>query len=195
MKRIPPYTDEICRLFERPGAANTRAVLELAARRAERPDIAALVIPTHSGKSALWAAKMIAPSRIVAVTPAWGAQKPNTQAVTEAMRRRLLDMGVRVVTGTHALGGVGRAVRRKLGAYQMDEIIAYTLRLFGQGTKVAVEAALMAADAGAVRTDEDVIAAGGSSSGLDTALVLRPVNASSLLDMKIREIICKPSDF
>ena len=53
----------------------------------------------------------------------------------------------------------------------------------------------MAADAGAVRTDEDVITTGGSSSGIDTALVVRPVNANSLLDMKIREIICKPTEF
>ena len=84
---------------------------------------------------------------------------------------------------------------KKLATYQVDEIMAYTLRIFGQGTKVAVEAALMAADAGCIRTDEDVISTGGSSSGIDTALVLRPVNASSFLDLKVREVICKPAYF
>ena len=43
---------------------------------------------------------------------------------------------------------MGRAVRKKLGTYELEEIIAYTLRVFGQGAKVAVEIALMAADAG-----------------------------------------------
>jgi hypothetical protein len=53
----------------------------------------------------------------------------------------------------------------------------------------------MAADAGCVRVDEKIISTGGSSSGIDTALVLQPANASSFLDMKIREIICKPANF
>jgi len=77
----------------------------------------------------------------------------------------------------------------------MKRIYTYTLRIFGQGTKVAIEAAVMAADAGCIRTNEDVISTGGTSSGIDTALVLQPANASSFLDVKIREVICKPADF
>jgi len=73
--------------------------------------------------------------------------------------------------------------------------MAFTLRTFGQGTKVAVEVALMAADAGLVRTDEDVIALGGTSEGVDTALVLRPANSARFFDLKVREVICKPRDF
>jgi hypothetical protein len=90
---------------------------------------------------------------------------------------------------------VGRAVRNKLGTYQVDEIMAYTLRTFGQGTKVAIEIALMAADAGLVRTDEDIIAVGGTSEGADTALVIKPANSFSFFDLKVREIICKPAIF
>ncbi|HPB71075.1 MAG TPA: hypothetical protein PKX61_10440, partial [Syntrophales bacterium] len=80
-------------------------------------------------------------------------------------------------------------------AYQVDEIMAFTLRTFGQGTKVAVEISLMAADAGLVRTDEDVIAVGGTVSGCDTALLLQPANSAHVLDLKIREVIAKPSVF
>jgi hypothetical protein len=53
----------------------------------------------------------------------------------------------------------------------------------------------MAADAGLVRTDEDVISIGGTSEGADTAMVLRPANSSNVFDLKIREIIAKPRDF
>ena len=195
MKNHNGYEEHLCRYFEIPGEVNTTATLEAARRRASQLGVEKIILPSYTGKSALAALRLFAPQQIILVRTAFGFEKPNAQGMKESVRRKLEEAGVAMVTGTHALGGVGRSVRRKLGTYQIDEIIAYTLRIFGQGTKVAVEAAVMAADAGAVRTDEDVIAAGGSSSGLDTALVLRPVNASSLLDMKIREIICKPSDF
>ena len=195
MKSFKSYTDRSCRYFERPGAVNTRQVLEMVSQRAALQDISRIVIPTYSGKSALAAAKMIDPAKLVAVTTVYGFKKPKEQLMTEATRRRLLAMGIQVVTAAHAFGGVGRSVRRKLETYQVDEIIAYTLRIFGQGTKVAVEAALMATDAGCVRVDENIISTGGSSSGLDTALVLQPANTHSFLDVKIREVLCKPANF
>jgi hypothetical protein len=83
-------------------------------------------------------------------------------------------------------------VRKKLGTYELEEIIAYTLRIFGQGMKVACEIALMAADAGLVRTDEPAIAIAGTGQGADTAVVLRPANAQTFFDMRIMEILCKP---
>jgi hypothetical protein len=195
MKSAKSYTDGSCRYFERPGAVNTRRALEMVCQRAARQDISRIVIPTYSGKSALMAARMIDPAKIVAVTTVYGFKKPNTQLMQEATRRRMVAMGMQMVTAAHAFGGVGRSVRRKLGTYQVDEIIAYTLRIFGQGAKVAVEAALMAADAGCVRVDENIISTGGSSSGIDTVLVLQPANTHSFLDVKIREVICKPANF
>jgi len=58
--------------------------------------------------------------------------------------------------------------------------------------KVACEIALMAADAGLVRTDEDVISIAGTGRGADTAVVLRPVNTRNFFDLKVKEILCKP---
>jgi hypothetical protein len=72
------------------------------------------------------------------------------------------------------------------------DIIARTLSVFGRGMKVAAEITIMAADAGLVRTDEEVIAIGGSSRGADTAIIVRPANASRFFELKIKEIICKP---
>ena len=53
----------------------------------------------------------------------------------------------------------------------------------------------MAADAGLVRTDEDIISVGGTSQGADTALVIRPANSFNFFDLKVRELICKPQSF
>ena len=122
-----------------------------------------------------------------------GFLEPNRQEMSDDVRQELLDKGAAVLTCQHAFGGVGRGIRKKLGAYQVDEIAAYTLRTFAHGTKVAIELALMAADAGLVRTDEDVISVGGSGKGADTALVLRPANSADFLDLKVKEVICKPS--
>ena len=68
-------------------------------------------------------------------------------------------------------------------------------RLFGQGTKVCLEIATMAMDAGALPWGRDVIAVGGSGRGADTALVLRPTHAKNFFETKVLELICKPRDW
>ena len=52
----------------------------------------------------------------------------------------------------------------------------------------------MAADAGML-SGRDIVALGGTGRGVDTALVLKPVNQSDLYNMRIREVICKPRSF
>ena len=83
-------------------------------------------------------------------------------------------------------------MRRRLNTYQTEEIIAYTLRVLGEGMKVACEIALMAADAGLVRTDQEVVSIGGTGRGADTAVVLKPAHAQDFFDLRVKEIICKP---
>lgn len=185
-----------CRYFQKPGPQNTDAVLDAVLSRAAAGGIRKVLVATCSGKTAFAAAaKLGSAMQIVAVTHVTGFSGPNKQELTPEDRGKLEGLGVRIFTGQHAFGGVGRAVRNKLATYQVDEIMAYTLRTFGQGTKVAIEIALMAADAGLVRTDEDVVSVGGSAEGADTALVLQPANSSRFFDLKVKEVICKPARF
>jgi hypothetical protein len=65
----------------------------------------------------------------------------------------------------------------------------------GEGTKVCVEITLMAADAGLIPVDKDIIAIGGTGRGADTALRIRPAHAAKFFELKIREVIAKPNDF
>ncbi len=188
------YEDKSCRYFRQPGPANTGYVLEAAAGRAEKLGIGKVLVATCGGDTAFAALKILPPGcRLIAVTHVTGFAEPDIQEMAESRRLELQARGVQVLTCQHAFGGVGRGVRNKLGTYQVDEIMAYTLRIFGQGTKVAVEIALMAADAGLVRTDEDVISVGGTREGADTALVIKPSNSFSFFDLKVREVICKPA--
>jgi hypothetical protein len=190
------YHDVPCRYFIQPGGKNTNAVLEAVSRRAKELSIEKVLIATCSGRTAFEALKVLDKNiKIVAVTHVTGYAKPNFQELDEKDRRELESHGVTVLTCQHAFGGVGRGVRNKLATYQVDEIMAYTLRIFGQGVKVAIELALMAADAGLVRTDEDIISMGGTARGIDAALVLQPANSSFIFDLKVKELICKPAAF
>ena len=194
MNQMSEYNDVTCRYFKKPGPKNTQGVLEAVFRRAKELGIGKVVVATCSGRTALKAREILDPDlKIVAVSHVTGFREPNHQELPEDVRAELESKGVSVLTCQHAFGGIGRAVRNKLSTYQVDEIVAFTLRTFGQGTKVAIELAMMAADAGLIRTDEDVISVGGTGRGADSALVLRPVNSFNFFDLKVKEIVCKPA--
>ncbi len=182
--------------FNEPGPCDTGQVLECVRRRAKELNIKVVLLASVSGATALKARQILDPEiHIVAVSHVTGFVKPNHQEMPAEVRQELISKGISVLTAQHAFGGVGRGIRNQLGSYQADEIMAYTLRIFGQGTKVAIELALMAADAGLVRTDEDIISVAGTGKGVDTALLLQPANSADFLKLKVKEIICKPSRF
>ena len=181
-------------LFSKPGPANTEACLKAAAARARELGITDVVIASWSGGSVTKALEVLDPKgvNLVVVTHVTGFRKPDQQQMEDSVRRDLEQKGCRVLTCAHAFGGVGRGVRNKLNTYQVDEIMAFTLRMFGQGVKVGVEISLMAADAGMVRTDREIAAIGGTGSGADTAVITTPAHSHTCLDIKVHEIICKP---
>jgi hypothetical protein len=178
--------------FAESGSANTEKTLEIARRRAEELGIEIIVVASTSGDTGLKAVKTFADRKVVVVTHATGFPAPGVQELTPENRARILEKGGIVLTATHAFGGVGRAVRRRFNTYQVDEIIAQTLRVFGQGTKVACEIVLMAADAGLISTAEEVVSIGGTGSGADTALVIKPAHTHDFFELKVREVLCKP---
>ncbi|MBI4301817.1 MAG: hypothetical protein HY664_04350 [Chloroflexi bacterium] len=178
--------------FLQPGPKNTEEVLRLAKKRAEELGIRSIIVATTRGRTGASAAEFFPGYRVIVVSHSSGFHHPDEQELTEEYRTAIESQGGVILTTTHALGGVGRAVRRKLGTYQMEELVAYTLRILGQGMKVVCEIAVMAADAGLVRTDEDAIVIAGTGRGADTAVVLRPVNAQDFFDLRIKEILCRP---
>lgn len=179
--------------FQQAGPVNTGRTLELAHARMTELGLHTALVATTSGNAALQAARVLQGCEMIAVTHSAGFRKPDDQELTPENRTALEAAGARILTCQHAFGGVNRAVRSKLDTYQVDEIIAYTLRLFGQGIKVIAEMALMAADAGLVRTGAPLIAIAGTGRGADTAAVVLPTNAQTFFDLQIVEIVCRPS--
>ncbi|KYH39497.1 MAG: hypothetical protein AYL32_015960 [Candidatus Bathyarchaeota archaeon B26-2] len=186
------YYERVVVYFDRPGEGNTDEVLRLAKRRAEELGVKEIVVASTRGETGVKAVKIFKGFNVVVVTHHTGFRKPGYQELTDENRRLIEEHGGKVFTGTHAFMNVERAILSKLGTAYPTEIIAHTLRLFGEGMKVAVEIVAMAADAGLIPVDRDVIAIAGTGRGADTAIVIRPANSKNLFDMTIREIIAKP---
>lgn len=178
--------------FKEPGESNTDAVLDLVAKRVNELSIDTVVVASTRGNTGLKAVQRLKGKKVVVVTHSSGFREMDSIELTAENRVMIESGGGVILTCQHALGGVGRAVRKKFGTYMTEEIVAHVLRIFGEGMKVAVEIVLMAMDAGAISGKKDVIAIGGSSRGADTAVVIKPANVHSFFDLKIREIICKP---
>lgn len=178
--------------FDEPGEINTEATLKRAAIRAEELKVKKIILASASGKTALKALDIFHNCELVVVTHSTGFYELNYQEMPPEVRLKLEERGARVLTCQHAFGGVNRAVRKKLGTYELDEIIAYTLRAFGEGMKVAIEISLMAADAGLVESGQPCIALGGTETGVDTAVLLKPVNAQNFFDLRVMEVLAKP---
>jgi len=180
--------------FEGPGKENTEATLKSAFERATALGIDEVVVASTSGDTALKAFDIFQGFTITAVSYHCGFRKPFESVMDPGVRKNLTAKGIHVISATHALSGVERSVAKKHGGVYPALLIADTLKLFGQGTKVAVEVAIMAADSGAL-SGNDVVSIGGSGKGSDTALILKPANQSDLFDMRIREVVCKPRNF
>jgi len=178
--------------FETPGANNLEETLRLAKKRADELGIKTIVVATTIGTTAVRASEIFKGMKVVAVTHSAGFRGPNTQELTDENRQKFEQNGGVVFTATHLFSGVGAAMRKKFSTYLLGDIVANTLRILGQGMKVVVEITVMAADAGLIRVDEDVITIAGTGRGADYAVVVRPVNSADFFDLRIKEIICKP---
>jgi len=178
--------------FENPGKENTEEVLRIARQRAEELGIKTIVVASTAGDTAVKAVEAFKGLRVIIVTHCTGFREPDTQTFTEESRKIVESKGGIVLTAAHAFLGVSRAMQVKMNTVAIGDIIANVLRIFGQGMKVVCEIAMMAADSGLVRTDEDVISIAGTGRGADTAIVLKPVNTHKFFDLKVREILCKP---
>lgn len=186
--------DRLLTHFDEPGSSNTHQTLELACDRGRELGIEEVVVASSTGNTAYKAMEILKGFTIVAVTYHCGFKQPFEKSMKDDVRKDLEEEGIKVIEATHALSGVERSFAKKHGGSYPALIMADTLRLFGQGTKVGVEITIMAADGGAL-SGKDVIAIGGTGRGADTAIVVKPAHQSNIFDLRIREIICKPRNF
>ncbi len=154
-----------------------------------------IVAATTEGTTGLAVAKKFKDKSVIIITHQTGFVAPNENELSLERRKKIHDEGAQILTSTHAFAGVARGIRVQLGGWQSTEVIAVALRTFGQGTKVCAEIALMAADAGLVPTNRDVVCIAGTGRGADTAWVLQPTNTQTFPLLRMRACLCKPLSF
>lgn len=158
-------------------------------------DIKRVVIASATGESALKLRQVIDEDiEIINVTHHMGFSGPNESDISEDMIEKLEKVGIKTYFGLHAFSGAARGVTNKYGGYSPLDVVADTLRMFSHGFKVSAEISIMAVDAGLVPAGEKIIAIGGRGHGVDTAVILTPVNAKDLFDLKFHEIIAMPKE-
>jgi hypothetical protein len=155
--------------FDSSGPANTERTLELACARAREAGIKTLVLASTRGYTAEMALKICTGMNLIAV----GIGRDRFPA--EQIER---------------FEQTGRAIFSREVNMDYPADMQQAFRRFGQGTKVAVQVAVCAVQAGLIPEGETVIGIGGSSQGADTALVIKA--SWGLADVHIVEIICKP---
>ena len=183
-------------LFEKPGTENTTTALSLAVDAAKKSGLDIVVATTGGGTVPVLlelAEKAGYKGKIVAVTHAFGSREKGKNLLDPAKMQEFRDKGVTVVTAAHALSGAERGLSKKYTGIYPVEIVANTLKMLGQGTKVCVEISMMALDNGAIAYGKQIIAIGGSGRGADTVCRLTPEYTADLMGTRIHEILCKPS--
>ncbi len=178
--------------FDKPGEDNTDDTLRIARKRAEELGIKTILVASTRGETAVKAVEALKGFRVVCVSHSMGFTESRVQKFTAENRKKVEAKGGIVLSTTHAFAGLSRMMRTKFNTYTIGDIIATTLRVFGEGMKVVCEIEIMAADSGLVSIDEDVIAIAGTGRGCDTAVVLKPAYTQEFNELRIKEVLCKP---
>jgi hypothetical protein len=194
-------------IFEKGGEEHTEETLKIALLGAKERRIDTVLISTSTGGTGLKAVEVFKGSgiKLVFVRHQTGYPSRGKQMMPPEVREKLEKAG-RIVTCTDVLtGGVEVGVGRQRPDKEqpleaglpfivppVNVIVANTLRLFSQGTKVCAEIAMMAADCDVVGIDKPVIAVAGSHAGADTAIVITPAASNRIRDLKLHEFLAKP---
>jgi len=191
------FTERKICYFDKPGPANTADAARFAVARAKELGLTTVIVASTSGETAEEFFRVMDGSdlELIVVTHVVGFTKPDEWEFSRERADRLRKKGVKIVTGTHALSGLERALSRspKIGGGSRTEAIAEALRrVVAIGLKVAVECVLIAADQGAISVEKEVIAVGGTAAGADTICVIKPAHTANFFDLQVREIVAMP---
>jgi len=179
--------------FESPGKENTSRCVEIVYELVQE-GFRHVVVATTGGQTGLaFAAKLKdTGASLVVVTHNVGYGKPNQDECSAEARQEMESMGAKIFTGTILTRSIESSFMKKHQGIYPAYIVAETLRLFGQGTKVVVEIAMEACDAGLVPEGTEVVAAAGTGRGADTVAIVKAHPSNRFLDVRVRQILAKP---
>jgi len=180
--------------FKKTGPDNTVKCLEIVKNSASELNCKHVVVASTNGDTGrLFAEGMKGHDvNIVVITHSHGFKEPNTIELTDDARKAITAAGATIYTGTMITHSIETSLSKSFSGVYPTLLVAQTLRIFGQGTKVCCEIVMMAADAGLIPEGEEVIAVAGTGHGADTVIVLKAMPSKRFLNLKVLEILAKP---
>jgi hypothetical protein len=130
---------------------------------------------------------------LVVVGHSTGYDEANEQELADEHRETIESAGGSVFVGPMVFSNVGGAIADRNG-FSSHEVVADVLRLFGQGSKVALECVLMACDAGLVDVEKPVLSIAGTGDGADTVFLIHSANSLDFFDSRVLDVVAKPAD-
>ena len=167
--------------FKQRGKENTEEVCRIVAERLSEGDIQAVAVATSTGFTALKMAEAVPiGTRVYAVnfqSSYWDKYtKPDEELQRKAEKLGVVFMPEKPVA----------KYLREVAGHSPD-----SLRLLGQGMKVAVEVVMQAVEVGHIHTGSKAIGVGGSSRGADVAIVAKAAGPDELNKLSVSEILAK----
>jgi len=183
--------------FEKGGPANTDAALQTAKRYADELNVGDIIFASTTGDVAEKAADVFEPDKYNLVAVAHAYYFVNSTKRQEFPEERMVALrarGVKILTATHSMSGIERNVRTAMNQWCFVDLMAkYIREQFSQGTKVCIEIASMAADAGLIPDlHRDVLCLGGAGRGADTVCLIKPAPTSEFDKLRVKAILAKP---
>lgn len=172
---------------------DTSEVLDEVKNFVEKGNIKDVIVASTSGETGVKAMRIFGglDVNLVVVGHSTGFDEENEQEMRKGNIEKIREVG-EVLIAPMTFHNINGPIRESSGSSSHD-LVADVLRLFGQGTKVALECVLMACDAGLVDSGKDVVSVAGTGDGADTGLLIRSANSKDLFDSRIREVLIKPS--
>ena len=180
--------------FEKPGIENTADCVSVVKEAVREHGYKHVVLATTTGATAFAMGEALqgGGTNIVAVTHSAGFKEPNKTDLDHETREKAVSLGIKVFTGPMLTHSLETSMNQKFGGVYPTMIIAQSLKRFGEGSKVALEIVMMAADAGLIPEGEEVLAVAGTAHGADTVLLVRSAVSKRFLDLRVLEVLAKP---
>ncbi len=174
---------------------NTDEVLNIARKIFVERKLRDVVVASTRGGTGIASSKLFEDlnANLVVVAHSVGFREPNRNEFDSEAKKEIEEHGGSVLFSTMPFHTINDAVRGKMGS-SIQTLIADTLRMMGQGTKVCPEIVAMACDAGLVESGKEVLAIAGTGRGADTVLIIKSANSRRFFDLKIIEVVAKPRD-
>ena len=183
--------------FEKPGPPNTDKALAIAKKYADQLNIKGIIVASTTGNTAEKIVEVFNPNEynIVVITHSFYFVNAKVrQEFPEEKMEEIRSKGVKVYSGTHSMSGIERGIRIKKEPWIFVDLLAKVIReQFSQGTKVCIELASMAVDAGLIENlENDVICIAGTGRGADTVCLIKPAPTSEFMNLRVKAILAKP---